>query len=86
MVLRRMITVLGREAHMLVQEWGGDSVTKLSKDRHGVFAFNGAPVIVFRSSGLGPAVDGWTFILPEAVASDFWRKAALKVCFQSPCF
>jgi hypothetical protein len=41
--------------------------------------FDGAPVIAFKSSGLGAQVPGWTFIVAQASASEFWRKAALKV-------
>jgi hypothetical protein len=51
----------------------------LPYDKHVMLAFDGAPIVAFRSSGLGPLVSGWSFIVDESVASEFWRKAALKV-------
>jgi glycine cleavage system aminomethyltransferase T len=74
-----MFSVIGPHAEELVAEWGGDKLVALKENRHVVMAFNGAPVIVAKSSGLGSQVQGWTFIVDEAAAADFWRKAALKV-------
>jgi hypothetical protein len=77
--VNRMFSVLGPHAEELVLEWGRQELASLEELRHKVVAYNGAPVIAFRESGLGPTVPGWTFILDEPVAADFWRKAALKV-------
>lgn len=74
-----MFTLLGPAAKEVVADWGGDAVAGLPRLAHAVMNFEGAPVVVVRDSGLGPAVDGWTFIVDEPSAADFWRKAALKV-------
>lgn len=74
----RMFTILGPEAHTLVSEWGGEPVVSLESNAHTVLGFNGTPVIVFKSSGLGRSVPGWTFILDESAAAEFWRKVALQ--------
>jgi hypothetical protein len=77
-----MFSVLGPHAEELVLGWGVEELESLEEKSHKVVAYDRSPVIAFRESGLGPAVPGWTFIVDEPVAADFWRKAALKVCFQ----
>ena len=73
-----MFTLLGPAAKEVVSDWGGDALTSLPRHAHAVLNFGGAPVVAARDSGLGAAVDGWTFIVDEPAAADFWRKAALK--------
>lgn len=76
--LCRMFTLLGPQAHTLVAEWGSEELMQLPEYGHMVLAFNGTPIIAVKTSGLGPHVPGWTFVVDETQASDFWRKAALK--------
>lgn len=78
----RMFTLLGPAAEEYLGEWRSDAITSLQENEHMVMDFDGAPVIVFKSSGLGATVPGWTFIVSENSASEFWRKAALKVRLQ----
>lgn len=76
-----MFTVLGPAAEEILAEWGADGqCAALPPDGHAVFGFEGAPVVVWRASGLGPHVPGWTFIVDESAATEFWRKVALQVC------
>lgn len=78
-LLCSMFSLVGPTAHELVSEWGGAALLELQENAHATMEFDGAPVVVFKSSGLGVCVPGWTFIMSEASAADFWRKAALKV-------
>ena len=74
-----MLSLIGPTAHELVAEWGGSALVELPENAHATLDFGGAPVVVYKSSGLGSSVLGWTFILLEASAAEFWRRAALKV-------
>eukprot|EP00892_Ulva_mutabilis_P012067 jgi/Ulvmu1/9232/UM005_0332.1 len=75
----RMFTVLGPAAEEVLAEWGAaGQCAALPPDGHAVFGFEGAPVVVWRSSGLGRHLPGWTFIVDESVAAEFWRKVALQ--------
>lgn len=79
-VVRRMFTILGPAAEEIVAEWGeAGQCTQLPAGGHVVVGFEGAPVVVWRSSGLGPHVPGWTFVVADSVAAEFWRKVALQV-------
>jgi glycine cleavage system aminomethyltransferase T len=75
-----MFTLLGPAAAEVMAEWGTDGVCQqLDECNHATVGFNGSPVVIFKSSGLGPAVPGWTFVLDEGAAAEFWRKIALQV-------
>ena len=45
--------MLGPAAHDTVAAWGSDEVSQLQDNCHTTMAFQGTPVIVFKSSGLG---------------------------------
>lgn len=75
-----MFTILGPAAEEIVAEWGeAGQCRQLPAGGHVVVGFEGAPVVVWRSSGLGPHVPGWTFVVADSVAAEFWRKVALQV-------
>jgi hypothetical protein len=75
----RMFTVLGPAAPEIVGTWGSD-VANLQDGSHTTMGFQDAPLVVFKSSGLGPSVPGWTVIVGEGCAAEFFRKVALQVC------
>jgi hypothetical protein len=77
-----MFFVLGLEAHTLVRSWGGQDLVDLPYNRHTMLSFDGAPVVAFRLRSLGQDVPCWSFLVDEAAASEFWRKASLKVSFE----
>lgn len=74
-----MFTVLGPTAADVVAAWGADEVTNLADGCHTTVAFQGSPVVVFKASGLGTGVPGWTVIVGEDAAAEFFRKVALQV-------
>lgn len=71
--------MLGPASQEIVAAWGAEEVTKLSAGCHTTMAFQGSPVVVFNSSGLGTGVPGWTVIVGEDAAAEFFRKVALQV-------
>jgi hypothetical protein len=83
-MLYRMFTVLGPASHDVVSAWGAEEVTNLSDGCHTTMGFQGSPVVVFKSSGLGAGVPGWTVIVGEDAAAEFFRKVALQV--RSACW
>ena len=76
----KMFSIVGPYAKQLIEEWAGKAIEGLQPNGHTVMNFEQSPVVVVRSSGLSQAVPGWTFIVADAAAAEFWRRAALKVC------
>ena len=73
-----MFTILGPTSQDMVAAWGAEAVTELEDGCHTIMAFDGSPVIVFKSSGLGASFPGWTVIIGEDAGAEFYRKVALQ--------